>query len=109
MVLRSQSINDSARKAVAAVVENPENLTTYSWREVLPTLALKLQFTAPQRISLSDWQDPSLASRGGEAPITLRYAQDKRTLSRESKMRCFNVLTILRRQNVATLLSLIHI
>ena len=66
-------------------------------------MALKLRFSVPQRISLSDWQDPSLAGRGGEAPVTLRYGQDRRTLSRESKMRCFSVLAILRELKVATL------
>ena len=48
--------------AVAKAVEDAESLSSYSWREVLPTMALKLGFFAPQRISLSDWQDPGLGN-----------------------------------------------
>ena len=51
-------------------------------------------------LAMWGWQDPSLAPRGNEAPITLRYAEKKKTLSRETKLRCHAAFTILRDSSI---------
>jgi len=86
--------------AVAGVVENPELLTTYSWRRLLPTAALHLNFSPAERLAIGDWKDAKAI--GDEAPITLRYAEGKEGKSRTCKLICAAVFTKLASKDIRT-------
>ena len=49
-------------------------------------------------MALGDWQDPSLAAKGGEAAISLRYTSGKKEMPRDCKLRCAKALSVLRTQ-----------
>jgi len=98
--LSSKAVNALTMHAVAGVVENPELLTTYSWRRLLPTIALLLNFSPAERLAIGDWKEAK--EMGGEAPITLRYAEGKEGKSRVCKLICAAVITSLARKNAQT-------
>ena len=98
--ISANAVNSLTMNAVAGVIENPELLTTYSWRRVLPTVALSLKFSSAERLSIGDWKDAKGLS--DEAPITLRYAEGKEGMSRICKMICAEVFTQLNSNNVQT-------
>jgi len=98
--LSSKAVNALTMNAVAGVVENPELLTTYSWRRMLPTIALHLNFSPAERLAIGDWKDAKAMS--DEAPITLRYAEGKEGKSRVCKMMCSTVFASLTKMNTQT-------
>ena len=98
--LSAKAVNALTMNAVAGVVENPELLTTYSWRRMLPTLALHLNFSPAERLAIGDWKDAKAMS--DEAPITLRYAEGKEGKSRVCKMMCSAVFAMLSNMNTQT-------
>jgi hypothetical protein len=98
--LSSKAVNALTMNTVAGVVENPELLTTYSWRRLLPTIALLLDFSPAERLAIGDWNNAK--EMGGEAPITLRYAEGKEGKSRVCKLVCAAVLSSLAKSNTQT-------
>jgi hypothetical protein len=98
--LSSKAVNALTMNTVAGVVENPELLTTYSWRRLLPTIALLLGFSPAERLAIGDWNDAK--EMGGEAPITLRYAEGKEGKSRVCKLVCAAVIASLAKNNTQT-------
>ena len=52
--LLAKAVNVLNIDAVSGVIENPELLTTYSWRRMLPTIAFHLNFSAAQRLAIGD-------------------------------------------------------
>ncbi len=98
--LSARAVNALTMSTVAGVVENPEELTTYSWRRLLPTAALHLNFTPAERIAIGDWTDAKAI--GDEAPITLRYAEGKEGKSRTCKLICAAVFSSLARSGIQT-------
>ena len=98
--LSSHAVNALTMNAVAKVVENPELLTTYSWRRMLPTIALHLKFSREERLALGDWKDAKAI--GDEAPITLRYADGKEGMSKVCKLVCASVLPSLAKKDIQT-------
>ena len=95
-----RTVNAMTMEVIKKVVENPEDLTTYSWRRVMPTVALHLKLTAPERLAVGDWQDAKKIS--DEAPITLRYADQKRIMSRTSKSACSFAIASLIQNNIGS-------
>ena len=55
--LSQKAILSLTKDAVSGAIDNPEELTTYSWRRMLPTLGLKCKFSKPERLALGDWKD----------------------------------------------------
>ena len=49
------TVYDINPEAIQEAVHNPELLSTYSWRLILPTIAIKLKFGPLQRLVLGDW------------------------------------------------------
>jgi hypothetical protein len=98
--LSAKAVNALTMNSVAGVVENPELLTTYSWRRMLPTVALHLNFSPAERLAIGDWKDAKAMS--DEAPITLRYAEGKEGKSRVCKMMCSAVFAMLSKMNTQT-------
>ena len=98
--LSSRAVNALTMNAVAGVVENPELLTTYSWRRMLPTIALHLNFSPAERLAIGDWKDAK--EMGNEAPITLRYAEGKEGKSRVCKLICAAALASLATMDTQT-------
>ena len=96
----ARAVNALTMDAVAGVVENPELLTTYSWRRLLPTAALHLNFSPAERIAIGDWKDAKAI--GDEAPITLRYAEGKEGKSRTCKLICAAVFSSLASEDINT-------
>jgi len=98
--LSARAVNALTMNAVAGVVENPEMLTTYSWRRLLPTAALHLNFSSAERLAIGDWKDAKAI--GDEAPITLRYAEGKEGKSRTCKLICAAVFSSLASKDIRT-------
>ena len=96
--LTAKAVNALTMNTVVGIVENPELLTTYSWRRMLPTLALHLKFNATERLAIGDWKDAKAIS--DEAPITLRYAEGKKGKSRSCKLICAAVFASLAKDNI---------
>ena len=92
------TINNISMRSVSEVVDNPERLTTYSWRRMVPTLAFRLGFDAKERLAVGDWKDNSRAR--DEAPITLRYAEGKAGMSRHLKMVLHSAFSDLRKRKL---------
>lgn len=57
---------------MAVVLDNPEEVTTYSWRRVAPTLAQFLQSRPEELAALGDWQN-----KGGTPEVALHYSSAK--------------------------------
>ena len=98
--LSSKAVNTLTMDAVAEVVENPQLLTTYSWRRMLPTIALHIKFSKEERLALGDWKDAKAI--GDEAPITLRYADGKEGMSKGCKLICAAVFSSLAKEDIQT-------
>ena len=96
--LSAKAVNALTVHTVANIVENSELLTTYSWRRMLPTVALALKFDATERVAIGDWKDAKGLS--DEAPITLRYAEGKAGKSRTCKLICAAALASLDKDNI---------
>ena len=56
----------------AEFLDNTEQLTTYSWRRMLPTVGHILNLSSSDLCSLGDWQDKS--KEPAEAGMALRYS-----------------------------------
>ena len=54
--LSAKAVNALTMNTVAGIIENPELLTTYSWRRMLPTIALHLKFNAAKRLAMAHWR-----------------------------------------------------
>ena len=65
------------------LVENPKDLTSYSWRRVGPTAGQFLGFDTMQLNSLGDWQDKSSIPR--EASMPLHYSAARYDVSLRTK------------------------
>ena len=91
--LSARAVNALTIEVVSGSVENPQILTTYSWRRMLPTIALHLKFDSTERVAIGDWKDTKKLSN--EAPITLRYAEGKAGISRACKLICAAALNVL--------------
>jgi hypothetical protein len=52
--LPAKAVNQLTRDAVKGVVDNPERLSTYCWRRLLPTVSLSLNFSNTERLALGE-------------------------------------------------------
>jgi hypothetical protein len=77
--LSAKAVNSLAMKAVTGVAEDPEMLMACSWRRVLATLALSLNFSASERLAIG--------------PITLSHQEGKGGKSRTCKLICAAALS----------------
>ena len=89
----ARAVNALTIDIVSSSVENPQLLTTYCWRRMLPTVALFLKFDSTERVAIGDWKDAKQLSN--EAPITLRYAEGKGGKARACKLICAAALNVL--------------
>ena len=68
------------------LVSNPEEMSTYSWRRVMPTLGLAAKFSGPEMMALGDWQDKGLGGKEvNYAKMPLHYSGNKEELSKRMK------------------------
>ena len=67
--LSSRTVNAITLITVAGIIENPELLSTYSWKRMLPTTALHLDFSPAERLAIVDQKD--IEAMRDEVPITL--------------------------------------
>ena len=72
---------------------NTDWLTKYSWRRMLPTLALLLNLSPAERFAIGDLRIDG--DMDNEAPITLKHAEGKEGKSRLCKLICAAVLSSL--------------
>ena len=66
---KNSAVVKFTQEAMKGAAENEELLSTCSWRQYTTSLALAMEFTAPERIALGDWQE---AAPGGVAPHDVR-------------------------------------
>ena len=104
--LSAKVVANLAMEAVSAVGKNPDQLRPGSWAKTLPTIATYLNLSQTERLSLGLSHD---AGEGGdEEPITSRYAEANKGLSRHCKTICAAALTILAQWDVQTFNGLTH-
>ena len=99
--LTNKACIDMARTAMGPLVTNEEELSTYSWRRVMPTLGLAAHFSGTEMMALGDWQDKSMGGKEvSDAKMPLHYSDNKEELSKRIKheaaiilgsIMCFNV------------------
>jgi len=99
--LSSKSVNAMTMNAVAGVLEDPELLTTYSWRGLLPAIARLLNFSPAERFAVGDWGGEA-REMGDEVPITQKYAEGKEGRSRVCKLICAAAITSLAKKDTQT-------
>lgn len=98
--LSANTVNALTMSTVAGVIRNPEQLRTYSWRRILPTMARHLKLMAEERPAKSSWRD---AEEGGdEAPITLKKTEREEGMSIVCKLVCSSVFKKLARDSIHT-------
>ena len=83
----NEAVIGAAISAVASVVANHQDITTYTWRRTLPTIALNCNFSAIEQLAVGDWQDKNIQGPVGVAAMPTRYASSKAELSRTGKAR----------------------
>ena len=74
------------QEAMRELVENPEEVSTYTWRRVMPTLGMAAKFTGVEMLALGDWQDKSLGGKEVEnAKMPIHYGDNKGESSKRIK------------------------
>ena len=68
----------------AEFLDNPEQLTTYSWRRMLPTVSHILNMSSSDLCSLGDWQDRS--KEPADAGMALHYSSARYAQSLRNKI-----------------------
>jgi len=99
-LLSTRAVNALSMNVVADVLVNPKMLTTCSWRRLLPTMALHLNFSTPECLAIGDWKD--VKAVGDEAPVTSSYAEGKEGKSRTCKTICAVVFAKLASRDIST-------
>lgn len=94
----ARAVNALTMDVVGSIVENPELLTTYTWRRMLPTVALHIKFDSTERVAIGDWKDSKKVS--DEALITPRCAEGKAGKTRTCKLIGAAAFTVLDKDNV---------
>jgi hypothetical protein len=113
--LSSKAVNVSTINAVAGVVDNTRLLSTYSWKRMLPAVALHLDFSPAERLAIGDWKDTKAISDEDskedaasnwwledESPITVKYDEGREGKNRVRRLICAEVLSILARMGTKT-------
>ncbi len=104
--LSAKVVANLAMEAVSAVGKNPDQLRPGSWAKTLPTIATYLNLSQTERLSLGLSHD---AGEGGdEEPITSRYAEASKGLSRHCKKICAAAVTSLAKWDVQTFNNLTY-
>ena len=84
--LTFNACTEVVKEALAHWVVNPEHITTYSWRRVMPSLALSIKLSPTESVALGDWQDKSTAGPDTkQAAMPLHYADTKESASKRIK------------------------
>ena len=91
-VLTNEAVIQLAIGAVNLAVEGAANVTTYTWRRVLPTIGTWANFQGVEQLALGDWQDHTLVKEGNLSDMPLRYSGNKNHLSQAVKLRCHQIL-----------------
>ena len=74
-VLSGVSCINKTRESIWSIIDNPEVLSTYTWRRLGVTAAMEVHFLPIELVALSDWQDRALGGpEAVRADIPLRYA-----------------------------------
>jgi hypothetical protein len=98
--LSSGAVNALTIEAVAGTLSDPASLATHSWKMMLPTAALHLNFSPAEQLVIGDWKDTE--AFGDEVPITPKYADGKGGESRVCKLVCAEVFAMLTKLNTQT-------
>jgi hypothetical protein len=106
--LCSKTVDAITMDAIASAVDNPRWSTTYSWKRMLPTVALHLNFSPEERLEVGDWKDTEAISDADtkedaasnwwledESPITVKYDNGKEGKNRVRRLICAKVLATL--------------
>eukprot|EP00435_Cladocopium_sp_Y103_P038949 s935_g10.t1 len=70
-----KEVQESMQVEMGVLVDNPEDLTTYSWRRVAPTIAQLLECKPEELSALGDWQEKSQMPETGR--MALHYSSAK--------------------------------
>eukprot|EP00435_Cladocopium_sp_Y103_P075206 s702_g55.t1 len=76
-----QEIQRVMQEEFASIVDNAEEMTTYSWRRVSPTLGHLLQLTPQEEAAMSDWQTKEAIPADAKMPLhysSAKYAESLR-------------------------------
>jgi len=95
----------TSRDAVAGGLGDPEMVTSSIWRELLPTMAVHLKFSAKERTAVvmrADVPQRYIKVAGDEVPVTSGYAEKKEGKSRTCKLICAAVFSSLASKNIRT-------
>ena len=64
-------VQETMQQDMAVFLDNPEDITTYSWRRLSPTVAQLLECRPEEMAALGDWQTKGGPTRGGPDGIPL--------------------------------------
>eukprot|EP00435_Cladocopium_sp_Y103_P035527 s950_g9.t1 len=76
-----QEVQRVMQEEFASIVDNAEEMTTYSWRWVSPTLGHLLQLTPQEEAAMSDWQTKEAIPADAKMPLhysSAKYAESLR-------------------------------
>ena len=104
-VLTNDAVIQLAIEAVHTAVEGAANVTTYTWRRVLPTIGTWANFQGVEQLALGDWQDHTLVKEGNLSDMPLRYSGNKGHLSQAVKLRCHHILTNILTEDIDTFMG----
>lgn len=86
-------VQDATQRCFARQVDNEEQLTSYSWRRLLPTVGHTLQMDSIALSSLGDWQERSKQDK--DATMALHYSSAKYGASLRSKATALGAMSVL--------------
>ena len=86
-------VQDATQRCFARQVDNEEQLTSYSWRRLLPTVGHTLQMDSIALSSLGDWQERSKQDK--DATMALHYSSAKYGASLQSKATALGAMAVL--------------
>eukprot|EP00435_Cladocopium_sp_Y103_P041796 s1601_g11.t1 len=78
-----KEVQESMQVEMGVLVDNPEDITTYSWRRVGPTIAQILECRPEEMSALGDWQERSQLPSSGQ--MALHYSSAKYATSLKVK------------------------
>lgn len=101
--LSSNACTKICQSVLLESVRNWSEVTTYSWRRVVPTLGHYLKLPDAELMALSDWQDKVVAGRILQVPrMPLRYSSQRYAQSIRTKVKLLCILEKMREDDLST-------
>jgi hypothetical protein len=98
--LSAKAVKILTTNAVAGLVDGATLPATFSWRKMLPTIALHLDSIPTRRLALGYPKGAKTTS--DEVPITFTCSADRKVKDKASRRICAEVLAILTKANIQT-------